>query len=146
MTSLCNFYRGADKSSARPGRKQANVSVRMASISFGALPCRKKKNLIARVSMLLKSRASLTCFRACFLPGRAKDLSAPLYVLRTFRVNSTVNHETQPLDDGNKPKTRSLQWQSGKLFGRTPMFCGPQFEKLSCPACHTHCADTWEVS
>jgi len=29
--------------------------------------------------MLLKSRASLTCFRACFLPGRAKDLSAPRY-------------------------------------------------------------------
>jgi len=38
----------------------------------------EKKNLmIARVSMLLKSRASLTCFRACFLPGRAEDLSAP---------------------------------------------------------------------
>ena len=33
----------------------------------------------ARVSMLLKSSASLTCFRACFLPGRTKDLSAPLY-------------------------------------------------------------------
>jgi len=33
-----------------------------------------------RVSMLLKSRASLTCFRACFLPGRAKDLSTPRYV------------------------------------------------------------------
>ena len=29
--------------------------------------------------MLLKSRASLTCFRTCFLPGRAKDLSAPRY-------------------------------------------------------------------
>jgi len=29
--------------------------------------------------LLLKSRASLTCFRACFLPGRAKDLSAPRY-------------------------------------------------------------------
>jgi len=27
--------------------------------------------------MLLKSRASLTCFRTCFLPGRAKDLSPP---------------------------------------------------------------------
>jgi len=41
------------------------------------------KNLAtASVSMLLKSRASLTCFRACFLPGRAKDLSAPWY-LRT---------------------------------------------------------------
>ena len=38
----------------------------------------KKKNLVtARVSMLLKSRASLICFRACFLPGRAKGLSAP---------------------------------------------------------------------
>jgi len=37
----------------------------------------KKKNLIlAHVSMLLKSRASLPCFRSCFLPGRAKDLSA----------------------------------------------------------------------
>ena len=71
----------ADWPVARPGRKQANVSVRIARISFGALPCRKKENLtIARVSMLLKSRASLTCFRACFLPGRAKDLSAPRYL------------------------------------------------------------------
>ena len=31
-------YRGTDKSLARPGRKQANVSVKMAWISFGALP------------------------------------------------------------------------------------------------------------
>ena len=30
---------GADKSLARSGRKEANVSVRMAWISFGALPC-----------------------------------------------------------------------------------------------------------
>ena len=36
-------YRGADKSLAQPGRKQAKVSVRMAWISFGALPCRKEK-------------------------------------------------------------------------------------------------------
>jgi len=35
-------YRGADKSLARQGRKQANVSVRTAWISFGALQCRKK--------------------------------------------------------------------------------------------------------
>jgi len=33
--------------------------------------------MTARVSMLLISRASLTCFRACFLPGWAKDLSTP---------------------------------------------------------------------
>jgi len=44
--------------------------------------------MTARVSMLLKSRASLTCFRACFLPRRAKDLSAPGIVGGT--VNTTV--------------------------------------------------------
>jgi len=38
-----------------------------------------------RVSMLLKSRASLTCFRPCFLPGRAKDLSAPLVPVDTIK-------------------------------------------------------------
>jgi hypothetical protein len=73
---------GADKFLARPGRKQANISVRTACISFGALPCRGKKNLMtARVSMLLKSRASLTCFRACFLF---------LVGLRTYQHPGTV--------------------------------------------------------
>ena len=48
---------------------------------FPSAPClaRKKNLMTARVSMLLKSRASLTCFRACFFPGRTKDLSAPRY-------------------------------------------------------------------
>jgi len=41
-TDLGGNCRSADKSLAWPGRKQANVSVRMALISFGALPCRKK--------------------------------------------------------------------------------------------------------
>ena len=36
-------YRSPDKFLARPGRKQANVSVRMAWIAFGALPCGEKK-------------------------------------------------------------------------------------------------------
>ena len=46
--------------------------------AFPSAPCLTGgKLMIARVSMLLKSRASLTCFRACLLPGRAKDLSAP---------------------------------------------------------------------
>jgi len=35
-------HRGADKSLASPEKKQANVSVRMAWISFGALPWKKK--------------------------------------------------------------------------------------------------------
>ena len=68
--------RCADKSLAQPGRKQTTVSAKMAWISVDALPCRKKIIMTARVSMLLKLRASLTCFRAYFLPGRAKDFSA----------------------------------------------------------------------
>jgi len=48
---------------------------------FCALACRKINLMTASVSMLLKSRASLKCFRACFLPGRAKDLSAPVVSL-----------------------------------------------------------------
>ena len=36
-------YRSADKSLALPGRKQVNISVRLAWISFGALPCRGKE-------------------------------------------------------------------------------------------------------
>ena len=40
----------------------------------------EKRNLMtAYISMLLKSPSSLTCFGACFLPGWAKDLSAPRY-------------------------------------------------------------------
>jgi len=73
------LLQGSAKSLALPGRKQTNVSVRMAWISFAALPCRKRNLITARVSIFLRSRASLTCFRACFLPGRAKDLSAPRY-------------------------------------------------------------------
>ena len=38
--------------------------------------------------MLLKSRASLTCFRACFLTCRANDLSAPRYVQRYYVARS----------------------------------------------------------
>jgi len=44
-----------------------------------------KKNLMtACVSMLLKSPASLTCFQARFLHGRAKDLSAPWYKINNL--------------------------------------------------------------
>jgi len=39
------MYRDTDKSLARPGRKKAKVSVKMGGISFGTLPCRKKKKL-----------------------------------------------------------------------------------------------------
>ena len=57
---------------------------------FPSAPCLAgKKNLVTtRVSMLLKSRASLTCFRACFFPGRAKDLSAHRYNVFATNVHT----------------------------------------------------------
>ena len=77
------MYRGADKSLARPGSRQANVSVRVAWISFGALPCRGKENLMTdRVSILLKSCVSPDMFPSLFHSFRAKDLSATQYSLQ----------------------------------------------------------------
>ena len=74
----CDFYRGADKSLARPGRKQAPKHIRdvrdfnnietRAVIEFFFLQGNESKEI----------HAILTETLACFLPGRAKDLSAPL--------------------------------------------------------------------
>ena len=71
------MYRGADKSLAWPGRKQANVSVRMVCISFGALPCKKKKPDDSSRLDIVEIACVPACFQDCFLPGQAKDLSAP---------------------------------------------------------------------
>ena len=74
------MYRGADKSLARRGRKQARKHVReerdfnnietRAVIKFFFLQGKAPKEI----------HAILTETSACFLPSRAKDLSAPLYV------------------------------------------------------------------
>jgi len=81
---LCiySLYRGADKSLARPGRKQPRKHVRDARdfnnigtrvvimCFFFPLQCKAPKEI----------HAILTEALACFLPaGRAKDLSATLY-------------------------------------------------------------------
>ena len=58
---LLHNYQGADKSLAQPGRKQAQKHVRDVQ---GKAP--------------KEIHAILTEALACFLPGRAKDLSAPL--------------------------------------------------------------------
>ena len=51
--------------------------------------------MTARVSMLLKSRVSLTCFRAFFLPGRVKDLSAPRVRVPSFCNKIGTTKETK---------------------------------------------------
>jgi hypothetical protein len=78
--SGCN-YLGADKSLARPGRKKKarkhvrdardfnNIERRAVIRGFSPLQGKAPKEI----------HATLTETLACFIPGRAKDLSAPLY-------------------------------------------------------------------
>ena len=77
---------------------------------FPSAPClagKKKKILMtARVSVLLKSRASLTCFRACFLPGQAKDLPAPRCI-HNLKCNVFSPHSVDS-KDGVELLLRSL--------------------------------------
>ena len=74
-------YRGADKSLARPGRKQAREHVTDAR-DFSDIETRA----VIKFFSFLQGKAPkeihaiLTETLACFLHGRAKDLSAPLYV------------------------------------------------------------------
>jgi len=69
---------------------------------FPSAPCLagKKNFMTARVSMLLKSRASLICFRACFLPGRAKDLSATRYITVEQQI---INGQNQVSENRMRP-------------------------------------------
>jgi len=71
----------ADKSLARPGRKQANVSVRMAWNSFGALPCRKKKTWWQLTSPCCWNRAR---------PWHASEVVSFLVGLRTYQHPGTA--------------------------------------------------------
>ena len=87
------------------------------------LTSQEKKNMMtARVSMLLKSRASLICFRACFLPGRAKDYQHPgitgLVLYRyTSHALSNLQHKITPITKNpflfielqNRPAYRTTQ-------------------------------------
>ena len=82
---------------------------------FPSAPClAEKMNLTTvRVSMLLKSLASLTCFFACFLPGRAKDLSAPRVYLKTYhseKIKKTQNEEARIFHNTDKKRTKSKKW------------------------------------
>ena len=81
MVNCLYKYRSADKSLARPGRKQARKHVRDARY-FNNIETRA----VIMFLFFLQGKAPkeihaiLTETLACFLPGRAKDLSAPLYV------------------------------------------------------------------
>jgi len=72
------MYRGADKSLARPGRKQARKHVRYAR-DFNNIQTRDAKSPPPLQSKAPKEiQAILTETLDCFFPGWVKDLSAPL--------------------------------------------------------------------
>jgi len=73
------MYRGADKSLAQPGRKQARKHVRDAR-NFNNIETRAVIEFFFLQGKAPKEiHTILTETFACFLPGRAKDLAAPLY-------------------------------------------------------------------
>ena len=73
-----SFYRGADKSLAWPGRKQAWKHVRDAR-DFNIKTRAAIKFYFLQGKVLKEIHTILTETLANLIPGRAKDLSAPLY-------------------------------------------------------------------
>ena len=74
------WYRGADKSLARPRRKQARKHVREARFQqHRDASCHQDFFFFLQGKAQKEIHAILTETLACFLPGRAKDLSQPLY-------------------------------------------------------------------
>jgi len=72
------IYRGAEKSLGRPRRKEARKHVRYAC-DFNNIETRALINFLFLQGKAPKEiHAILTGTLAYFLPGRAKDLSAPL--------------------------------------------------------------------
>jgi len=72
------MYRGADKSLARPGMRQAQKAVSNARDFNKIEPRALIKFLFLQGKAPKEIRAILTETLDCFLPGLAKDLTAPL--------------------------------------------------------------------
>ena len=110
------LYRSADKSLAWPGRNKLMFLSEWRE--FPSAPCLAgKKNLMtARVSML-KSRASSTCFRACYFPGRAKAYQDPGYNHIPLHFRTSI-HVQWPL---GRPRRR---WVDNVRMDQQEVGCG----------------------
>ena len=75
---LENKYLSADKSLARPGTKQARYHVTDARLQQHRDASCHQDFFFLQSKALKEIHAILTDTLACFLPGQAKDLSAPL--------------------------------------------------------------------
>ena len=77
--SACYVYRGADKSLALPGRRQARKHVRDTR-DFNNIETRAVIKFFFQGKAPKEIHAILTGTLDCFFSGRAKDLPAPLCV------------------------------------------------------------------
>ena len=78
------MYRGADKSLARPGRKQSRKHVRDAR-DFNNIETRAVIKFLSLQDKAPKEiHAILPETLACFLPARANDLSASLHIIYSY--------------------------------------------------------------
>ena len=80
------LYRGADKSLIRPGRKQATPT----KLIF-CKPLKKKKNQKVVRSNDPRVGRKMATFQLFFQSGRAKDSSAPVYLLYTRLVSQSCS-------------------------------------------------------
>ena len=67
---------------------------------FPSAPCLAEKKRLddsSRLDVVEIAHAPLTCFRACFLPGRAKGLSAPRYWPEDGLENTETRNHTRML-------------------------------------------------
>jgi len=78
MITIILQYWGADKSLALRGRKQVHKHVRDAR-DFNNIETRAASFVFLQGKAPKEIHAILTEKLACFVPGRAKNLSAPLY-------------------------------------------------------------------
>jgi len=106
------MYRGAGKSLVRPGRKHARNHVRDLR-DFNNIETRAVIKLLYLQGKAPKEiHAILTEILACFLPGRTKDLSVPLYMLRA--TMDTVAREKAHIQLRGSAVSLSSSATSGK--------------------------------
>jgi len=127
-------YRGADKSLARLGRKQARKHVRDAR-DFNKIERRAViKFLFLQGKAPKEIHAILTETLACCLPGRANDLSAPLYLqtmkapgsFKTAGVTCTmtqhhISGQLNPHQQSSRKLTSHTLWRTYIMTGSSIM-------------------------
>ena len=150
FTAKLAFVRRADKSLARPGWKQARKPVRDAR-DFNKMETRAViKFLFMQGKAPKEMHEILTETLACYLPGRAKDLSAPMYnVLRYWRFILLTVYLCVFCFPHNKQRLNPCTVnQPSFLVYRLLLWCGVEleFEKnyWTCPHQRVKTKQSWK--